>query len=76
MEHTFYKCTQNLTNITFTDAEMQLLNNCLKCNLHYKHKEWIKTLATEAYTSISQLHERNQIHMRLLAANNIKKTHK
>jgi hypothetical protein len=32
-ENIFYKCTKNLTNVTFTEAEMQLLNKGLKYNL-------------------------------------------
>jgi hypothetical protein len=36
---------------------MQLLNKGVKYNLHYKHKDWIKTLAIEADTAISQAHD-------------------
>jgi hypothetical protein len=39
---------------------MQLLNKRLKYNLHYKHKDWIKTLAIKADAAISKLHERDQ----------------
>jgi hypothetical protein len=56
----FYKHTENLTNVTFMDAEMQLLNKGLKYNLHYKQRDWIRTLATEADAAISKLHERDQ----------------
>jgi hypothetical protein len=34
---------------------MQLLSKGLKYNLHYKHKNWIETLALEAETAITQL---------------------
>lgn len=37
-KHTFYKRTENLTDITFTDNEMQLINKGLKYNLHHRHK--------------------------------------
>jgi hypothetical protein len=32
-ENTFYKRTENLTNLTFTEAEMELLKKGLKYNL-------------------------------------------
>jgi hypothetical protein len=69
----FYKCTENLSNVTFTEAEMHLLNKGLKCNLHYKHKDWIKTLALESDSAISKLHETDQTYMRQLVANKIQK---
>jgi hypothetical protein len=55
------------------DVEMELLNKGLKYNLHYKHKNWIKTIAIETDTAISQLHERDQKYMKQLVVNNIKK---
>jgi hypothetical protein len=58
--------------VTFTGAEMQFFKKGLKYNLHYKHKDWIKTLVIKADTGVSQLHERDQ-YMRQLLANNIKK---
>jgi hypothetical protein len=54
-KHVFLKRTENLTNITFTDDEMQLLNKGLKYNLHYKPKNWIRTLGLEAEIGIKQL---------------------
>ena len=39
-----YPWVINKTDITFTDDELSLLNNGLKCNLNYKHKNWIKPL--------------------------------
>jgi hypothetical protein len=35
-KNAFHKRTENLTNVTFTDAEMQLLNKGLKYTLHNK----------------------------------------
>jgi hypothetical protein len=32
----FYKRIENVTNVTFTDLEMRLLNQGLKYNLRYK----------------------------------------
>jgi hypothetical protein len=37
--HTFYKRTENRTDVVLTDTEMQLLNKGLKYNLHNKHKK-------------------------------------
>jgi hypothetical protein len=37
-KNAFHKHTENLTNVTFTEAEMQLLNKGLKYNLHNKQK--------------------------------------
>jgi hypothetical protein len=34
-----------MTDIVFTEDELQLLNKGLKYNLHSKPKTWIKTLA-------------------------------
>jgi hypothetical protein len=36
--HAFYKRVENLSNVTFTKDETQLLNKGLKYNLHYKRK--------------------------------------
>jgi hypothetical protein len=45
----------NNTNIDFTPHELALLNKGLKYNLHYKQKQWVKTLAMEAETALGQL---------------------
>jgi hypothetical protein len=50
-KHAFYKCTENITDVAFIDSEVQLVNKGLKYNLHYKHKNWIQTLAIEADNS-------------------------
>jgi hypothetical protein len=70
--HTFFKRTENLTDVTFKDEEMQLLNKGLKYNLHFRHKQWIQTLAIEADTAINTLPEEDQCYLRQLVANNIK----
>jgi hypothetical protein len=36
--NTFHKRTENLTNVTLTEAAMQLLNKGFKYNLHNKQK--------------------------------------
>jgi riboflavin synthase len=69
---TFYKCTENLI-VTFTEAEVKLLGKALKYNLHYKHRHWILTLATEADTTICKMHAKNHIFMRQIVVNNIQK---
>lgn len=71
-QHTFFKRTENMTDIIFTE-EVQLLNKDLKYNIHSKPKTWIKTLAQEADTAIRTLPKENQAYMRQLVANNIKK---
>jgi hypothetical protein len=68
-ENAFYKRTENLTNIMFMEAEKKLLEKGLKYDLHYKHKDWIKTLAIEADTAISEIQERDQMCMRQIVAN-------
>jgi hypothetical protein len=57
MTNTFHKHVENLIDITFTNNEMELINKGLKYNLHYKHKNWIKTLAIKVDTTINQLNE-------------------
>jgi hypothetical protein len=71
--HTFHKRTENLTDIIFTDTEIQLLDKGLKYNLHHKHNKSIHTLAIEANTAISQLPDKEQGYMRQVVAINIKK---
>jgi hypothetical protein len=72
-KHTFFKRTENLTNITFTEDKMQLLNKGLKYNLHYKPKNWLQTLGLEAEIRIKQLPLNKQSYMRQTVANNIQK---
>jgi hypothetical protein len=49
--HSFHQRVSNLSNTTFTDEEITLLNKGLKYNLHHKQKHWFQTLATEADTA-------------------------
>jgi hypothetical protein len=51
----FFKRIDNLSNITFTDEETQLVSKGLKYNLHQKRNKWIQALSIEADTSINQL---------------------
>jgi hypothetical protein len=53
--HTFYPRVVNKSNIPFTEAEMTLLQKGLKYNLHTKRNDWLKNLALEAETAITQL---------------------
>jgi hypothetical protein len=62
-----------MTNITFTEDELHLLDKGLKYNLHRKPKTWVETLALEADTAIRTLPEENQAYMRQLVANDIQK---
>jgi hypothetical protein len=66
-KHTFFKRTESLTEVVFTENELQLLDKGLKYNLHYKPKTWIKTLAMEADTVIRELPEKDQGYMKQLA---------
>jgi hypothetical protein len=51
----FYPIVVTNTNIAFTNEELSLLNNGLKYNLHFKHKQWIQTIALEAENAITML---------------------
>jgi hypothetical protein len=70
INNTFYKRVENLT-VTFTNDETHLLSNGLKYNLHHKHSNWIKTLAIEADTAISQLNTTEQAYMRQAVPNKL-----
>jgi hypothetical protein len=54
-------------------GNMQLLNKGLKYNLHFKRKDWIRTLAFDEDTAIYLLPDKNQSYMRQLVAKNIGK---
>jgi hypothetical protein len=60
-----------VTDNTFTEDELHLLDKGLKCNLCSKPKTCIKTLALEADTAIRTLPDENQACMKELVANNI-----
>jgi hypothetical protein len=64
----FYPRVVNNTNIAFSSNELSLLNKVLKYNLHYKHKNWLHTLALEAETAITHLHIQQQDGIRHLIA--------
>jgi uncharacterized FlaG/YvyC family protein len=71
-QHIFFKRVENMTDISFTNKELDHLNKGLKYNLHSKPKTWIKTVALEADTVIRLIPQENQAYMRQLVANNIK----
>ena len=64
----------NKTNIVLSNEEQTLLNKGLIYNLSYKQKDWIKTLATEAETAISQLPISEQEYLRYQVATSINNT--
>ena len=53
-QHTFHPRAVNCTEIPFANSEMGLLQNGLKYNIHAKKKNWIRTLALEAETAVTQ----------------------
>jgi hypothetical protein len=69
---TFYPRVANNTDIKFTTDELNLLNKDLKYNLSYKNKNWIKTLAIETETALTQLPAHEQEYFRIQAAHNLK----
>jgi hypothetical protein len=69
---TFILVVINETDITFTNDELTLLNKGLKYNLNHKHKNWIKTLALEAETAVTQLPIFEQDYICYQVAHNIK----
>ena len=48
-----------------------MLNKGLKYNLNHKQKNWIKTLALEAESAITQLPTHEQDHIRYQVAHNV-----
>jgi hypothetical protein len=72
----FYPRVINKRDITFTNDELSLLNKGLKNNLSFKHKNWIKTLALEAETAITQLPMAERDYVRFQVAHNIKQLYK
>jgi hypothetical protein len=60
-----------MSDITFTDDELHLLDKGLKYDLQRKPQTWIKTLAPETDTAIRILPEKDQSYMKQLVANNI-----
>jgi hypothetical protein len=72
-EHIFHQGMENLSNVTFTNEEITLLNKGLKYNLHHKHKRWIQTLAIEADTAINLLNPHEQAYMRQAVTQKLRK---
>jgi len=72
----FYPRVINKTDITFTKDELSHLKKGLKYNLNFKHKNWIKTLAPEAETAITQLPIFEQDYLRYQFAQDIKQLYK
>jgi ABC-type lipoprotein release transport system permease subunit len=68
----FHPKIHNLTDVHFTENETILLSKGLKYNLHYKPNNWIRTLATEAETTISYINETEQNYLRHAVAKSIK----
>ena len=66
----------NKTNIVYCNEEETLLSKGLKYNLSYKQNKWLKTLALEGETAISQLPIAEQGYMRYQVANNINQLYK
>jgi hypothetical protein len=60
-----------MTDNTFTENELYILDKGLKYNLNSTPKTWIITLALEVDTAIRILSEKNQAYMKQLDANNI-----
>jgi hypothetical protein len=56
----FYKCIENLSNITFTDDKTQLLSKGLKYNLHYKRKTGSKHLHWKPKLLLTNLTQENK----------------
>ena len=54
-KHNFHPRVVNMTNISFSEPEMALLQKGSKYTLHNKPKEWIQNFALEAETAISYL---------------------
>ena len=76
LQKQFYPQVDNRTNITFSSDELTLLNKGLKYNLSFKRKNWIKTLALEAETTVSYLPHTEREYLRYQIAHNIKQLYK
>jgi hypothetical protein len=55
LKKNFYPRVVNMTDISFLEPEVALLQKSPKYNLHDKPKDWIQTLVLEAETAISRL---------------------
>jgi hypothetical protein len=70
--HLLHQRVSNLSNTTFTDEEMTLLNKGLKYNLHHKQKHWLQTLAIETDTAINLIDPHEQTYVRQTVARKLK----
>jgi hypothetical protein len=70
---TFHPKIVNNTNITFSTEQLTLHNKGIKYNLHFKHKNWITTLAFEAEAAIDLIPPSEQEPVRYQVTNNIHK---
>jgi hypothetical protein len=70
-KHTFHPKVINNTSITFSDTEMALLQKGPKYNLHSKRKNWLRNLALEAETAVTQLPTTDREFYRKLIADRI-----
>jgi hypothetical protein len=64
----FHSRVVNLTDITFTTDELTVLEKGMQYNLHHKPKHWIRNLAWEPESAISQLPEHQQDYTRYRVA--------
>jgi len=54
-KHSFYPRVVNMTDISFSEPKMTILQKGPKYNTHNKPKDWLQTLALEAETAITLL---------------------
>jgi hypothetical protein len=57
----FFKVTVDLTDTTFTEDDLHLLDKGLKYNLHKNPKIWTITLAIEADTAVRALPRKTKL---------------
>jgi hypothetical protein len=69
--HPFYTRVQNTTEVTFTQQETELWSKGLQYDPHFKHKNWIGSLALVAETAVSRMNVTDQEYMRQLINKNL-----
>jgi hypothetical protein len=62
----FHPKVHILSSIQFTENETYLLNKEIKYSLHFKPKNWLKTLALKAETVVSYADESEQNYLFIL----------
>ena len=72
-QHKFYKRTVNLTPITFTLEEMELLNKGLQLNIELPIEQYWNDLIIETEQAIRKLEPKSQDAYRLMAAKKLNK---